>query len=223
MAKRVSIIVPTLNEEGLIEGFLRHLRACFPEAEVVVSDGGSRDRTAAIAEAAASVVHSRAGRGTQMNAGAEVASGDILWFLHADCVPSPDSLGLILEVMDDGRVLGGGFRWALAGSKWYYGPLTALAHLKNKARRNLFGDMGIFVRRDVFERMGGYRDIPIFEEVEFNNRLRKLGRTVLLDAPLPSSDRKLLKEGPIRAFIRNDILKIAYSLGFSPEYHKRFY
>jgi rSAM/selenodomain-associated transferase 2 len=223
MAHRVSIIVPALNEEGLIGDFLRHLTASFPEAEIIVVDGGSDDGTVHIAEGMARVIHSPKGRGAQMNAGAKVATGDILWFLHADCRPSPDSIGLIQDALANESVLGGGFRWALTGSKWYYKPFTALAHLKNKRRRNLFGDMGIFVRKDIFERMGGYQDIPIFEEVEFNNRLRKLGETVILDEPLPSSDRKLLTEGPLRAFIKNDILKIAYSLGFSPEYLKKFY
>ncbi|MFH1312902.1 MAG: TIGR04283 family arsenosugar biosynthesis glycosyltransferase [Candidatus Eisenbacteria bacterium] len=223
MACRVSIIVPTLNEDALIGEFLDYLRTSFPEAEIIVADGGSEDKTVNLADGTARVVHSPRGRGIQMNTGAAAATGDILWFLHADCRPSPDSIGLILDVLADDRVLGGGFRWALSGSKWYYKPFTALAHLKNKRRRNLFGDMGIFIRRDTFEKMGGYEDIPIFEEVEFNNRLRKLGETVILDTPLPSSDRKLLTEGPIRGFIKNDILKIAYSLGFSPEYLKKFY
>jgi rSAM/selenodomain-associated transferase 2 len=223
MAFCVSIIVPTLNEEALIGDFLGYLRMSFPEAEIIVADGGSEDGTVSLAEGMARVVHSPRGRGTQMNAGAGVATGDILWFLHADCRPSPDSISLITDTLSDDRVLGGGFRWALTGSKWYYRPFTALAHLKNTRRRNLFGDMGIFVRKATFETMGGYGDIPIFEEVEFNNRLRKLGETVILDTPLPSSDRKLLKEGPIRAFIKNDILKIAYSLGFSPEFLKKFY
>ena len=223
MAHSVSIIVPTLNEEELIGDFLHHLVTNFSVAEIIVADGGSVDETVRLAERMAQVVHSPRSRGTQMNAGAGVATGDVLWFLHADCRPFPDSIDLIQSVMADGRVLGGGFRWALTGSKWYYKPFTALAHLKNKKRRNLFGDMGIFVRRETFEGMGGYKDIPIFEEVEFNDRLRKLGETVILDRALPSSDRKLLKEGPIRAFIKNDILKIAYALGFSPEYLKKFY
>jgi rSAM/selenodomain-associated transferase 2 len=223
MAYRVSIIVPTLNEEALIRDFLGYLLTSFPEAEIIVADGGSEDETVSLAEGMVRVVHSRRGRGTQMNTGADAATSEILWFLHADCRPSPDSIGIMVDALADDRVLGGGFRWELTGSKWYYKPFTALAHLKNKRRRNLFGDMGIFVRRDTFEKMGGYEDIPIFEEVEFNNRLRKVGKTVILDTPLASSDRKLLNEGPIRAFIRNDILKIAYSLGFSPEYLKKYY
>ena len=100
---------------------------------------------------------------------------------------------------------------------------TALAHIKNKLKRNLFGDMGIFVRRDVFERLGGYADISICEEIEFNKRLKKLGRIVVLDEVLVSSDRKLLHEGPMWAFIKNDIIKLAFAAGVKPDTLKKFY
>jgi rSAM/selenodomain-associated transferase 2 len=223
MERRVSIIIPTLDEQATIGALVHHLRKCFPEAEVIVADGGSQDQTVRLVEGMALVVRASRGRATQMNAGARAASGDVLWFLHADCWPSMASVDIMLDALEDGCVLGGGFRWELAGFKWYYKPLTTIAHLKNKLRRNLFGDMGIFVRKDVFEQLGGYKELPIFEEVEFNNRLRRLGKTVILDEPLPSSDRKLLEEGPMWAFIKNAILKAAYFLGFSPEYLKRFY
>ena len=98
-----------------------------------------------------------------------------------------------------------------------------LAHIKNKLRRNLFGDMGIFVRREIFERLDGYAEIPICEEVEFNKRLKKTGKTVILDEVLLSSDRKLLREGPIWAFIKNDIIKCAFALGVSPKTLTRYY
>lgn len=219
----VSIIIPTYNEEAFIGKLVRLLVRHFPEAEIIVSDGHSEDGTVAQVKEHAKVVYAERGRAAQMNMGASVSTGDILWFLHADCRPSGRSLDLILKTMEDGSALGGGFRWGLTGSKWYYKPLTALAHTKNKLKRNLFGDMGIFVRRDVFFELGMYPEIPICEEVEFNRRLRKMGKTVILDEVLPSSDRKLLKEGPIRAFIKNDIIKIAFSLGVSPEKLKKYY
>ena len=146
-----------------------------------------------------------------------------MWFLHADCWPSERSVDLIVGALEDPAVVGGGFRWGLNGSKWYYGICTSLAHVKNKLRRNLFGDMGIFVRRAVFEELNGYAEIPICEEVEFNKRLKKKGKITLLDEVLPSSDRKLLREGPIWAFIKNDIIKLAFSLGVSPETLKKYY
>jgi hypothetical protein len=107
--------------------------------------------------------------------------------------------------------------------KWYYPICTSLAHVKNKIRHSLFGDMGIFVRRVVFEQLGGYAEIPICEEVALNKSLKKAGRTVVLDEVLLSSDRKLLQEGPIWAFLKNDIIKLGFAVGISPETLKRLY
>ena len=223
MKPQVSIVIPTLNEVRRIVDLVERLRSCFPGAEIIIADGGSEDGTAEAVEHMAKIVFSGNGRACQMNAGAKVASGDILWFLHADCWPTARSLDLIGETLENPSVVGGGFRWGLSGSKWYYGICTYLAHIKNKLRRNLFGDMGIFVRREIFERLGGYAEIPICEEVEFNKRLKKTGKTVILDEVLLSSDRKLSREGPIWAFIKNDIIKCAFALGVSPETLKRYY
>jgi rSAM/selenodomain-associated transferase 2 len=219
----ISIIIPTLDESDRIVPLLEHLSASFPDEERIVADCGSEDGTAEKASGKARVVISGKGRAVQMNAGAREAAGDILWFLHADCRPGARSVSLIREALEDPAVVGGGFRWELDGDKWYYPLVTRLAHLKNRMRRNLFGDMGIFVRAGVFRALGGYSEIPLCEEVEFNRRLKKAGKTVILDEPLPSSDRKLLEEGPIRAFIKNDIIKIAFALGVSPSTLKKYY
>jgi rSAM/selenodomain-associated transferase 2 len=223
MKPSVSIVVPTLNEAEEIAGLVDRLRVCFPGVEIIIADGGSEDGTPETVRDLARVVSSEKGRAYQMNAGARAAAGEILWFLHADCWPSEQSVDLIVEALEDPAVVGGGFRWGLSGSKWYYGICTSLAHVKNKIRRNLFGDMGIFVRRAVFEELNGYAEIPICEEVEFNKRLKKKGKVTLLDEVLLSSDRKLLGEGPIRAFIKNDIIKLAFSIGVSPETLKKYY
>lgn len=212
-----------MNEAENIGTLIGRLRVFFPGVEIIVADCGSTDGTIEKVEGLVRVVHARKGRAYQMNAGAKETSGDILWFLHADCRPSERSADLILKAMMDPAVVGGGFRWGLNGSKWYYGICTSLAHIKNRLRRNLFGDMGIFVRREVFERLNGYAEIPICEEVELNKRLKRMGKTVILDEVLLSSDRKLLSEGPIRAFIKNDIIKLAFSLGVSPDTLKKFY
>lgn len=223
-AESISIIIPTYNEAELIGTLLEWLRLNSPRAEIIVADCGSDDGTAQASEPLASrVVFSRKGRAWQMNAGAREASGNILWFLHADCWPPPNAINLIFDSMKDPKVVGGGFRWGLKGGKWYYKPLAAMAHVKNKLRRNLFGDMGIFVRRTVFERLHGYAEIPLCEEVEFNRRLKKIGKTVIRNEVLLSSDRRLLQQGPIRAFIKNHIIKTAFILGISPDTLKKYY
>jgi rSAM/selenodomain-associated transferase 2 len=223
MCKKISIIIPTLNEEENIYRLLEYLQKNFPGVEIIVADGGSEDRTVGIASKHAIILHTEKGRAVQMNAGAGTASGDIFWFLHADCVPSPRSVELIIEACSNDRIAGGGFRWKLDGSKWYYGIVTRTAHIKNKLKRSLFGDMGIFVKADIFRKLNGFLEIPMMEEVEFNRRLRKIGKTVLFNEPIISSDRRLMKNGPMKSFIINDIIKIAYWLGFSPEFLKKFY
>jgi rSAM/selenodomain-associated transferase 2 len=223
MKPSLSIVIPTLNEAEEIVGLLDRLRVCFPGVEIIVADGGSEDETPDLVGDLAGIVVSEKGRARQMNAGARAAAGEILWFLHADCWPSERSLDRIVEALEDPAVVGGGFRWGLNGSKWYYGICTSLAHVKNKIRRNLFGDMGIFVRRAVFEELNGYAEIPICEEVEFTKRLKKKGRIAVLDEVLLSSDRRLLREGPMWAFIKNDIIKLAFSLGVSPQTLKKYY
>lgn len=223
MKPSVSIVIPTLNEARNIVALIDRLHRCFPGVEIIVADGGSEDGTPKEVGDFARVVFSEKGRAYQMNAGARAAAGEILWFLHADCWPSDRSVDLIVEALEDPAVVGGGFRWGLNGSKWYYGIFTSLAHVKNKIRCNLFGDMGIFVRRAVFEELNGYAEIPICEEVEFAKRLKKKGKIAVLDEVLLSSDRRLLKEGPIWAFVKNDIIKLAYSLGVAPETLKKYY
>lgn len=223
MSRQVSVVIPTLNEAACISKLVGRLRSCFPEVEIIIADCGSEDGTAERVQDLVKVVFAERGRASQMNAGAAVASGDILWFLHADCWPSERSVDLILKALEDPAVVGGGFRWGLDGSKWYYGVCTSLAHVKNKFRRSLFGDMGIFVRRDVFAQLKGYAEIPICEEVEFNRRLKKAGKTVVLDEVLLSSDRRLLEEGPLWAFVKNDIIKLGFALGVSPDTLRKLY
>ena len=226
MQKKVSVIIPTLNEEETLGALLDNLSSQEGISEIIVSDCGSTDDTAKIASGyngKVAVVQSERGRAVQMNTGASFATGDILWFLHADCTPVDDSVDLINGTLSDDRVVPDGGRWGLDGSKWYYKPFTAMAHVKNKINRNLYGDMGVFVRKEVFEQLGGFASISFLEDVEFNRRLRKAGKTVIINKIMYSSDRKLLVKGPIRTFIKNYIIKFAYILRFSPDFLKKHY
>lgn len=223
MFNKISVIIPTYNEEGILLELVTKLATLHKDIEIIVADGGSTDRTLEYILDFAIVIDSELGRAVQMNAGAKVAKGDILWFLHADCEPSYKSIGLIKEAFKDDKLVGGGFRWALRGDMWYYKYITGMAHIKNKLRRNLFGDMGIFVAKDAFRELKGYKEIPFLEDMEFNRRLKKLGKTVIFNEPLYSSDRRLLKKGPMFSFFKNLIIKIAFHLGFSPFWLANFY
>ena len=222
----ISVIIPVWNEVHLLRPLVERLRSIYPsqtETEIIAADCGSDDGTPESVAGLATITTSARGRAIQMNRGASEARGDILWFLHVDCMPPENAFDLIMTAMTGPDVAAGGFRWDLTGGRWYYPLATALAHWKNRLRKNLFGDMGIFVKRTVFEDLGGFRDIPAFEEVDLTKRLRRVGKIVILDEKLPSSDRKLSAEGPMKAFIRNDILKILYGFGVSPGRLARLY
>ena len=223
LQNEISVIIPTLNEVENITRTIKRVKNIMPQAEIIISDGGSQDGTPNQVNGMAKIITTDKGRSRQMNAGAKHAEGQILWFLHSDCWPSENSGDLILSAFKNDDIVGGGFRWALNGSKWHYGLITAIAHVKNKLRKNLFGDMGIFVRRSVFEKLNGYANIPFLEDVEFATRLKRIGNIRILDEKLYSSDRGLLKKGPLRTFIKNNIIKGGYRLGLSPEYLAKFY
>src|SRR5262249_50010550 len=154
------------------------LRQLLGRIEVIVVDGGSQDHTTSIARNRGAVVlTSERGRGSQMHAGARVAKGDVLWFLHADTLPPPDALGQITEALIDPTVIGGNFKLVLDGSSR---PARFLTWLYPRLRRLglAYGDSAFFVLRSAYEQAGGFRPLPIFEDLDLLRRLKRLGRFV---------------------------------------------
>ena len=199
-ASRFSVIVPTLNEAALIAGFLTHLREKAPGAEIIVVDGGSRDQTVALANPRADLVLQTArGRARQMNAGAAVAGGQILWFLHADSLVPPDPLGAITRALADPEVAGGCFRLRFPRRAWIYRVSDRLGNVAVDLFRIALGDHGIFCRQAAFAQVGGYPDIPLMEDAELYRRLRRGGgRMRQLPAYIVSSPRRYEQFGPVR-------------------------
>src|SRR6267378_263699 len=164
----ISIIVPTLNEAELIQPLIEHLRERAAEAEIIVADGGSPDGTAELAAALCDrVVHGETGRAAQMNAGAQTARGEILWFLHADVKVLPGCLTEIERIMSNPRVVGGFFRIRLPQSQPIYRLTDSFAHYAGLFLGMRCGDHGIFCRRKIFMDVGGFPDVPLMEDVEF--------------------------------------------------------
>jgi len=177
----VSIIVPVLNEADLIEPFLRKLRNLDANLEIIVVDGGSSDGTWSLAEPLADrVISARRGRASQMNAGAEIARGQTLWFMHADLNAPVHSIALIQKALSDPRVVGGCFRLRFPRPEWIYRVSDSLGNLAVNLFGFALGDHGIFCRREAFRKVGGYPDVPILEDAEIYLRLRGEGRMVQL-------------------------------------------
>jgi hypothetical protein len=211
----ISIIIPTLDEGSNLERTL-HAVGRPADTEVIIADGGSRDDTLSIAEkAGAKVVRCRPGRGGQLNAGAAVAAGDILLFLHADTLLPEDYARFVRGVLKDPEAAGGAFALKFEPGP----PMLKISEFTANWRTRLFhlpfGDQAIFVRSSLFRLLGGFPDIPLMEDVEFVRRLHRAGRTVFLPSPVRTSSRRYSGRYWQRTLI-NTIVLAGHFMGVPP-------
>lgn len=215
MKPEISIIIPTFDEEGSIGETLRSLQH-FENAEIIVVDGGSTDATVLIADDyPVKILHAPRGRGSQLSVGGAAASGALLWFLHADTRPAPDAVEQIKRALANPRVAGGNFTIRFDGKKraakfltWLYPKLRKLGLI--------YGDSAIFTRREVYQKTGGFKSFPIFEDLDFVERLKKEGEIVTLSAVVVTSSRRFENKRFILVFTHWMILQGLYWLGVSP-------
>lgn len=215
---RLSIVVPVLNEAPHIEHALAALGPLRARgAEVIVADGGSSDATAVLAAPWADrVVTAPRGRARQMNAGAALASGDVLLFLHADTLLPGNADALVLRSVAGGAAWGR-FDVRIAGRPWMLRVVAACMNVRSRWSGIATGDQGIFVRRDVFEHIGGFPDQPLMEDIELSRRLRALGRPQCLRAPVTTSGRRWETRGVWRTILLMWRLRWRYWRGASPQ------
>lgn len=218
-------MLPILNEEAQVAaclGALQPLRG--QNSELIVADGGSRDRSVALAGPLADrVVVGPRGRAAQMNAGARQANGDILWFLHADSLPPPDALSLIRAALA-GRERGWGrFDVRLSGRRPSLRMVEFSMNLRSRLTGIATGDQGIFVRRDLFERIGGYPPIALMEDIALSRALKRYGRPVCLRQRVLTSSRRWERDGIARTILLMWRLRLAYFLGADPDALARSY
>jgi rSAM/selenodomain-associated transferase 2 len=212
----LSIIIPTLNEASLIERTLQGLKERAGDAEIVVVDGESTDDTVALADKYVRVLSAKRGRGGQLNAGVRTTSGDLLLFLHADTLPDAGGIEELLAVMQDEHMAGGAFRMRFDDSRPLYKHIGANVTRRSLRTKSYTGDQAIFTRRSLFEQLGGYKDWPFMEDVEYSERMSKRGPVTLLASEVETSARRHRQWGLLKTQLTVMLIRTLYLLKVHP-------
>ena len=215
----LSVIIPTLDEEGSIDSCLRELLPLKGQGhEVIVVDGGSRDDTVALAgKLADRVMSCESGRARQMNTGAGAARGDILLFLHADTRLPPDADRLMQAALAKSTSSWGRFDVRLTGRHWLFPIIAWSMNVRSRLTAIATGDQAMFMSRAVFHAVGGFPDIPLMEDIAMSKRLKRHGRPSCLRGPVLASSRRWESHGVLRTVLLMWWLRASYALGVSPD------
>ncbi len=225
---KISIIIPTLNEELTIEKTLDAISRLVNVDEIVIVDGGSTDKTIEKIENYEEIKDTKlirigqANRGKQLHEGTKNAKGDVFWFIHADTRPKQGSGSEIKRYMKYSEVVGGNFEIIFSGKSrwarfltWLYPQLLSMGLV--------YGDSAFFVRRETYEEIGGFREYPLFEDVDLYKRLRKRGRFVHIKMPVTTSSRRFENRSFIWTFAKWSIRQGLYWLGVPPKFLGKTY
>ncbi len=212
----LSVVIPTLNEIGQLETTLTPILS-HPECEVIIADGGSTDGTVELARRlGCRVITANRGRGRQMNAGAALAHGEDLLFLHADTQLPPNFREEIRTILDGGAIAGA-FRLGIDQPGWGLRCVEWGTNLRAKLLELPYGDQGLFLRSRDFVRLGGFKNWPLMEDFELSRRLRSQGRIRIASTAVRTSARRWTKLGIVRTTLINQLCIAGFRLGVSPE------
>lgn len=223
---QLSIIIPALNEAGNIAATLAPLQALRARgAEVILADGGSTDATLTLATNLVDrMCVSARGRAVQMNAGAAIAHGEVLWFLHADSIAPDHADNAIFSAFANTANVWGRFDVDISGTHPMLGVVAWMMNQRSRLTGIATGDQGIFIRRTVFENIGGFPDQPLMEDIEICRQLKKMGKCVALRQKIVTSGRRWEQHGVWRTIVLMWWLRFRYFCGASPAaIHRRYY
>ena len=229
----ISVIIPTLNEERTIIATLAHT-ATLGFDELIVVDGGSLDQTPVLVESyrrgtqspaqnPVRLVTAPCGRARQMNEGAKASRGEILLFLHADTQLPGEAKTMIDTTLADQRMVGGRFDVRFDSPSMWGTVISKMMNWRSRLSGLATGDQALFVRRPIFEQMGGFADMPLMEDIDFSRRLKRKGATASLTATVTTSFRRWERHGPLRTILLMWTLRFLYWIGVSPHRLEKLY
>jgi len=216
---KLSIIIPVLNEEKSINGFLKNLQTLRTGGhELIVVDGGSQDQTEHCCNGLCDVfLGAEKGRALQMNEGASQASGEVLLFLHADTV-LPNNVDLLIEkTLRKPECIWGRFDIKLTGSSILFSLIALLMNIRSRLSGIATGDQAIFVKTEAFRRLGGYERIPLMEDIAISKQLKRIASPVCLKEKVVTSSRRWEENGTLKTIVLMWRLRLAYFLGADPK------
>ncbi|MTJ10378.1 MULTISPECIES: TIGR04283 family arsenosugar biosynthesis glycosyltransferase [unclassified Anabaena] len=220
---QISIIIPTLNEADNLKEAVSSIQSS-TNVEIIIVDGGSEDETLSIAKFLdVKVIISPPGRANQMNAGAEVASGEILLFLHADTRLPTNFEQMIRTTLAKPGIVAGAFALRIDAPNWGLRLVEWGVKWRSHLWQMPYGDQAIFLTKEVFQTVGNFPEMPIMEDFELMRKLKSLGKIYLLPTPVITSPRRWLNKGILQTTILNQIIVIAYFLGVSPNRIRNWY
>ncbi|RLC00640.1 MAG: glycosyl transferase family 2 [Deltaproteobacteria bacterium] len=232
MKPDISIIIPVLNEPATIRAVLECLadQSTGEKIEIIVVDADPDAKTLRAIDFKMSsqlllkTEISDKGRSIQMNRGAELAVGAILLFLHADTLLPEGAIDAVLSALQNPHIVGGAFDLGIRSSKWGYRIIENVASARSRITRLPYGDQAVFLRRDYFHMIGGFSMIPIMEDVDIMQRIKKRGDAIkIIDKKVQTDPRRWEKEGLVFGTFRNWVLMMLYLLGVSPHKLVRYY
>ncbi len=228
----ISVIIPVYGEEDKINEIISRLKeqanysAC--EIEVVFCRTDEGVELSGLESTGSQMkirfVMSGKGRGLQMNTGTKASAGDVLLFLHADSVLPDNAFGKIKSALSDTAISGGAFSLRIDVKHLFLKAVSAVTNLRCRLNRIPYGDQAFFIRKDIFDKIGGFKEIPIMEDVELMRRIRNAGlKIAILKDKVTTSARRWEKEGFFYTTIRNRFLSLLYTFGVKPEKLANYY
>jgi rSAM/selenodomain-associated transferase 2 len=225
----ISIITPVLNEQENIQPFINHLNSLEGDFEVIIVDGGSTDTTneqiqknIPLIQKKLTLLTTHPGRGHQMNIGAARAQGNILFFLHVDCTIDHNTLTIIENEINTHQIIGGGLIQTFTPTDQFLTLTSNFGNLRSKISQIFFGDCGIFIRKDIFEKIGGNDEIIFLEDVELCKKAKKQGKLIQIPAKIYTSPRRYHHIGKLKITLLFTLTYLLNSLRLRPNFLKKF-